>query len=160
MMRNFFTSFFLSLLLMFCLPATAVQIEFHSFDNSQRERLYLDLIAELRCVKCQNQNLAESNAELARDMREKTYEMVTAGKSREDVVNYMTARYGDFVLYKPPFKAKTILLWIGPPLLLILSLFFILRMIRNQPQEAADKLNDSELESVRDVLKSSHKSEK
>jgi len=92
--------------------AYAVQIEFHTFENPQRERLYLDLIAELRCVKCQNQNLAESDAELAKDMRDKTYEMITKGKSRDDVVNYMTARYGDFVLYKPPFKTKTFLLWV------------------------------------------------
>jgi len=141
-------------------PLYAVQIEFHSFENPQRERLYLDLIAELRCVMCQNQNLAESNAEIARDMREKTYEMVVAGKSRKDVVNYMTARYGDFVLYRPPFKAKTLMLWIGPPLLLLFSLFFVLRIIKNQPKEEIETLNESELASVRNVLNSSSDSEK
>ena len=143
-----------SIIFSFALPAIAVQIEFHSFENAQRERLYLDLIAELRCVKCQNQNLAESNAELARDMRDKTYQMIVTGKSREDVVNYMTARYGDFVLYKPPFKSKTLLLWIGPPLLLLLSMFLLLKIVRKQSKLQPEQLSDSERESVRNALNS------
>lgn len=155
-----FRGLIVSVVLSFALPALAVQIEFHTFENPQRERLYLDLIAELRCVKCQNQNLAESNAELARDMREKTYAMITDGKSRDDVVNYMTARYGDFVLYKPPFKSKTLLLWIGPPILLFLSLFFLLRIVRNQSNQKTEQLSDAERESVRSMLNSNSSSEK
>lgn len=133
--------------------AHAVKIEFHDFKDKQQERLYLQLIAELRCVKCQNQNLAESNAELATDMREKAYDMVIKGKSRQDVVNYMTARYGDFVLYKPPFKTQTWLLWIGPALLLLLSLFFLVRRTRTQDKNALDALNKEQRESVRDLMK-------
>ncbi len=159
-MNNFLKVLIIPIILVSTFSTYSVQIEFHSFENPQRERLYLDLIAELRCVKCQNQNLAESNAELARDMREKTYQMVIAGKSREDVVNYMTARYGDFVLYKPPFKAKTLLLWIGPPLLLLLSIFFILKMIRNQNDQQTETITDDDLESVRNLLKSSSDREK
>ncbi|MEH6455694.1 MAG: cytochrome c-type biogenesis protein [Cocleimonas sp.] len=159
-MRHLLKGLIVSLLISFMLPTIAVQIEFHSFENAQRERLYLDLIAELRCVKCQNQNLAESNAELARDMRDKTYEMIVAGKSREDVVNYMTARYGDFVLYKPPFKSKTLLLWMGPPILLFLSLFFVLKMVRNQSKALPKQLSDADRDSVRDVLKNNSSSEK
>ncbi len=159
-MKYLLRSLMISLLMSFSLSAIAVQIEFHTFENEQREKLYLDLIAELRCVKCQNQNLAESNAELATDMREKTYEMVVEGKSREDVVNYMTARYGDFVLYKPPFKSKTILLWVGPPLLLFLSLFMILRIVRKQSKQAPKQLSDDERDSVRSMLKSNSSSEK
>ena len=146
--------------LSFAFPVIAVQIEFHTFESPQRERLYLDLIAELRCVKCQNQNLAESNAELARDMREKTYEMIVEGKSRGDVVNYMTARYGDFVLYKPPFKSKTLLLWIGPPILLLLSIFLLLKVIRKQNTQETEDLSDADRESVRTMLKSKSSSEK
>ena len=132
--------------------AHAVKIEFHSFENKQQEELYQELIAELRCVKCQNQNLAESNAELAMDMREKAYEMVVKGGSREDVVKYMTDRYGDFVLYKPPFKAQTLLLWVGPPLFLFLSLFFLVKLIRNQKSEPAKALSESDREAMRDLL--------
>lgn len=131
----------------------AVKIEFHDFENKQQEHLYLQLIAELRCVKCQNQNLAESNAELASDMREKTYEMVINGKSRQDVVKYMTDRYGDFVLYKPPFKAKTYLLWIGPPILLFFGLFLLIRRIRTQQEQPNKALSDEQRESMRELLK-------
>jgi len=135
----------------------AVKIEFHTFENKQQEKLYLQLIAELRCVKCQNQNLAESNAELAMDMREKAYEMVVKGGSRDDVVKYMTARYGDFVLYNPPFKAKTLLLWLGPPVFLLLSLFLLFKLIRNQKNEPAETLSETERESVRELLNSTSK---
>ena len=134
----------------------AVKIEFHSFENKQQEQLYLQLIAELRCVKCQNQNLAESNAELARDMRDKSYEMVIKGASREDVVNYMTARYGDFVLYNPPFKVKTLLLWIGPPIFLFLSLFMLFKLIRNQKNQPTETLSDTDRDAVRELLSNKH----
>ena len=154
MKSTFLKAFLVTVLLSLITISNAVQIEFHSFENPTRERLYLDLIAELRCVKCQNQNLAESNAELAKDMREKTYQMVVEGKNRDDVVSYMTARYGDFVLYKPPFKAKTLLLWIGPPLLLILSLFLLLKVVRNQNKTSTKALSEADLDSVRNVLKS------
>lgn len=157
-MKGMLKGLILSILLALSLPLIAVQIEFHTFENAKREQLYLDLIAELRCVKCQNQNLAESNAELARDMREKTYDMIVEGKSREDVVNYMTARYGDFVLYKPPFKGKTVLLWIGPPVLLLLSFFFVIRILRKQSKQLTAQLSDVDRESVRNVLNSDFKS--
>jgi len=159
-MRYLLRGLIISVVVSLTLPVIAVQIEFHTFENVQQEKLYLDLVAELRCVKCQNQNLAESNAELARDMRDKTYAMVVEGKSRQDVVNYMTARYGDFVLYRPPFKSKTLLLWIGPPLLLLLSLFFLLKVVRNQSKKRPVQLSDAERESVRSVLKSNSSSEK
>lgn len=148
--------FLISFLLFLVLGMTAsyaVKIEFHSFENKAQEALYLQLIAELRCVKCQNQNLAESNAELATDMREKTYDMIIKGGSREDVVNYMTARYGDFVLYKPPFKAQTLFLWIGPPIFLFLSLFLLFKLIRNQKKDPTEELNEADRETVRKLLK-------
>ncbi|MCF6189176.1 MAG: cytochrome c-type biogenesis protein CcmH [Cocleimonas sp.] len=144
-------------LLFFVLGMTAlyaVKIEFHSFENKAQEKLYLQLIAELRCVKCQNQNLAESNAELAKDMREKAYELIIKGGSRDDVVNYMTARYGDFVLYKPPFKMQTLLLWVGPPIFLFLSLLMLFRLIRNQKNQPIEKLSETDRDSVRDLLTS------
>jgi len=159
-MKYFLKGLFTMLLLCMSVSVLSVQIEFHSFENTQKERLYLDLIAELRCVKCQNQNLAESNAELARDMREKTYQMIVEGKSREDVVNYMTARYGDFVLYRPPLKSKTLLLWAGPPLLLFLSVYFLLKVVRRQQAKTVDTYNDSDLDSVRELLKPNSNREK
>lgn len=144
-------------LLFFVLGMTAlyaVKIEFHTFENKAQEKLYLQLIAELRCVKCQNQNLAESNAELAMDMREKAYELIIKGGSRDDVVKYMTDRYGDFVLYNPPFKVQTLLLWIGPPIFLILSLLMLFRLIRNQKKQPVEALSDTDRDAVRELFTS------
>jgi len=153
-------AYLVRLILFLCLvglvpTAYAVKIEFHEFENKQQERLYLQLIAELRCVKCQNQNLAESNAELASDMREKAYEIIRKGGTRQAVVKYMTDRYGDFVLYKPPFKKNTLLLWIGPPVFLLLSLFLLFKLIRNQKNEVVESLSDNERKSVQKLLNSS-----
>lgn len=164
-MKTIFSSFSLkpfliAFALFFVLGMTvsyAVKIEFHSFESRTQEKLYQQLIAELRCVKCQNQNLAESNAELASDMREKTYEMIIKGGSRDDVVKYMTDRYGDFVLYKPPFKAQTLLLWIGPPIFLFISLFLLFKLIRNQKNQPTESLSDAERDSVRELLTSNTK---
>lgn len=105
-------------------------IEDHSFKNPEQEAVYTKLIKELRCLVCQNQNLADSNADLAKDLRKKTYEMVVAGKTRDQISDYMIARYGDFVLYRPPVNKSTYLLWLGPFAFLALAigtLIFIMR---------------------------------
>ena len=160
MNQSLFKSLFVGFLLLVLGSAYAVKIEFHDFANKKQEHLYLQLIAELRCVKCQNQNLAESNAELAKDMREKTYAMIIKGGTREDVVKYMTDRYGDFVLYKPPFKIKTLLLWFGPAILLLFSLYFLLKRIREQ-EPAVDALTDEQHQKMRELLyKTPHKKPK
>jgi cytochrome c-type biogenesis protein CcmH len=94
------------------------------------------LSEELRCLVCQNQTLQDSQAPLAIDLKNQVREMLASGKSESQVVEYLVARYGDFVLYRPPLKATTLLLWIGPLLLLALSLFGLLRHIRRQGAEA------------------------
>jgi cytochrome c-type biogenesis protein CcmH len=94
----------------------------------------------LRCLVCQNQTLADSNAELAGDLRRQVREQVAAGKTDEQIVDYLVQRYGDFVLYSPPFKATTVLLWVGPFLLLAVGagvLVVVLRRRRSAPEEAA-----------------------
>ena len=102
-------------------------IEMYQFSNAEDEIRYQKMIAELRCLVCQNQNLADSNAELAQDLRAKTFEMINAGASNNEIAEFMVARYGDFVLYRPPLKGQTLLLWIGPfgILLIALVVFFI-----------------------------------
>jgi cytochrome c-type biogenesis protein CcmH len=85
---------------------------------------------ELRCLVCQNQTIAESNAELAQDLRRQVHEQIAAGKSDAEIVQYMVDRYGDFVLYKPPFKGTTALLWGGPAVLLIVGAFVLVRVLR------------------------------
>ena len=90
------------------------------------------LEGELRCLVCQNQTIAESNAELAVDLRRQVREQIAAGRSDREIVDYMTARYGDFVLYRPPLKATTVLLWAGPALLLALGAWLLVRIVRER----------------------------
>jgi len=94
------------------------------------EARVMKLSTELRCLVCQNQTIADSHAELAVDLRRQVREMLQAGQSEQQVIDFMTARYGDFVLYRPPFKALTALLWVGPALMMVLglgTLFVVLR---------------------------------
>ena len=87
------------------------------------------LSEQFRCLVCQNQTIADSNADLALDLRQQIREQIAAGKSDSDIVSYMTARYGDFVLYNPPFKATTILLWLGPALFLFGGIVVLARVL-------------------------------
>jgi cytochrome c-type biogenesis protein CcmH len=91
------------------------------------------LSEKLRCLVCQNQSIADSNAELAVDLRTQIREQIAAGRSDDQIVEYMVTRYGDFVLYEPPFKPTTILLWVGPLLLLVGGFFILIRNLRRRP---------------------------
>ncbi len=93
------------------------------------EQRLMTLAAGLRCLVCQNQSLAESNAELAADLRNEIREQMQRGASDQDVVDYLVARYGDFVLYRPPLKASTLLLWSGPAILLLFGIGLLLRTL-------------------------------
>ncbi len=99
------------------------------------------LSEELRCLVCQNQNIADSNAELAQDLRREIRTMIRDGKSDKEIIDFMVVRYGDFVLYRPPLKGATLLLWGGPLLLLALGLFALVRYQRRRAERvaAADK---------------------
>jgi len=90
------------------------------------------LAEELRCLVCQNQSIAESNAELASDLRGQIREQIAAGRTDDEIVAYMVNRYGDFVLYRPPFKATTLLLWVGPALLLLGGALLLARNVRRR----------------------------
>lgn len=121
-------------MLCFVLFATAANAagEAYEFKTAQIEADYIKLTNELRCLVCQNQNISGSNADLAKDLRRQTYEMLTQGKSPDQVVEYMVARYGDFVLYRPRLKLNTILLWLGPFVLLGLVLVLVVRRMRQK----------------------------
>jgi len=102
------------------------------------------ITAELRCLVCQNQTIADSNAGLAVDLRRETRELLRQGKSDEEIVAYMTARYGDFVLYRPPLKATTALLWFGPAAMLLLGGTVLLLVLRRRTKLAADAFEPDE----------------
>lgn len=113
------------LFLLLLVPFTASAIEIRSFDNEEKRQRYEKLIEELRCLVCQNQSLADSEAELAKDLRDEVYGILQQGKTEEEAIRFLTDRYGDFVLYRPPFKLITLLLWGGPLLIFLAGVGFI-----------------------------------
>ena len=113
------------LLLLFCGLAAAQE------DPALEKRVH-DLSSELRCLVCQNQTLADSSAPLAVDLRNQVREQLKSGKSERDVIDFLVARYGDFVLYRPPLQANTVLLWLGPFLLLVAGLALLVWRLRRR----------------------------
>jgi cytochrome c-type biogenesis protein CcmH len=105
-------------------------------DQVKRER-FSTLIKELRCPKCQNQDLADSNAPIATDLRREIYRMLQEGQSDEQIVDYLVSRYGDFVRYKPPVNARTLILWYGPAALLIFGALLLLLMVFRRRRSSA-----------------------
>ena len=97
-------------------------IDTYGFDNDAQRERFAALTRELRCPKCQNQDLADSNAPIAADLRREIHRLMVEGKTDEEVVAYLVDRYGEFVRYKPAFEARTWLLWLGPGLLLLIGL--------------------------------------
>jgi len=111
------------------------------------------LAEKLRCLVCQNQSIAESNAELALDLRRQINEQIAAGKTDQQIVDYMVARYGEFVLYQPPFRTTTLLLWLGPGLLVLGGFVILARTLRARPRIAgASSLSDADRERAARLL--------
>lgn len=117
------------------------------------EERFRNLTSELRCVKCQNQTIYDSGAGVAEDLRRQVKEQINSGKTDEEIVDYMVARYGDFVRYRPPFNAETALLWVGPFLLLFTGITVLIIQVRKRRQQVVDTpLSDEERERVRTLL--------
>jgi cytochrome c-type biogenesis protein CcmH len=115
--------------------AYAIDTE-RAFDDPALQARYEHISRELRCLVCQNQTIADSNATLAQDLRHEVREMIAAGKTDEEIREFMIERYGDFVLYRPRMTATNFLLWAGPVLMLLLGGFAVFRYIRKQAAEA------------------------
>ena len=112
-------------------------IDTYQFDNPRQEAQYRALIEEFRCPKCQNQNLAGSDAPIAQDIKQKTYDMVKDGRSDAEIRQYMNERYGDFISYKPPVRPSTWILWFFPPVLLVFVMLAWFIRNRNSSKRAA-----------------------
>jgi cytochrome c-type biogenesis protein CcmH len=128
----------LALLLGAAVPAFAVAYE-KAFDDPAMQARYEHINRELRCLVCQNQTIADSNATLAQDLRREVREMMVAGKTDEEIRTFMIERYGDFVLYRPRMTMGNFLLWAAPVLLLLLGTFVGIRVIRNQTAQMKDE---------------------
>ena len=148
------------LFILCCLSLSAhAVIETYEFaDPSLRER-YNQFAEELRCPKCQNQNLSGSNAEISADLRRELHRLLHEGKSDAEIVDYMVARYGEFVLYKPPLNKQTLLLWIAPAVLLIMGIVVVLVITVKQRQKNVvlkqDELSPEEQKALKQLLKES-----
>jgi cytochrome c-type biogenesis protein CcmH len=144
----------LALLLMMiaALPLVAKEAAPAAEDPALEKRT-LDLSGQLRCLVCQNQTIADSNAGLAVDLRNQVREQLRKGASEREVLDFMVARYGDFVLYKPPFKASTFLLWTGPLLLVLGGLALLWRVLARRRKAAPPReLTGAERERARALL--------
>ena len=128
-----FRSAFAALLL--CLIATcALAVDPMPFRDAQEEARFRALAAELRCVMCQNQSLADSNAPIAQDLRREVLELMQSGKSDDEIKAFLTERYTDFVLYRPPMRGSTLWLWLAPPLVLLAGAVVLFVVVRKRAQ--------------------------
>jgi len=156
MKRIFLTLGMILSLIVFQSDSFAV-IEAVEFDTPKQEQRYKKMIDELRCLVCQNQNLSGSDAPLAKDLRSITENMIKTGASDAEIKEFMRSRYGDFVLYEPPFNISTAFLWLGPFLLLILVIIGLVLNIRRRQQDELFKpthaANDSERVKVRNLMR-------
>ena len=116
------------------------------------EKRVMTLAEELRCLVCQNQTLAESNAPLAEDLRNQVREKMRQGRSDKEVVDFLVERYGDFVLYRPPLKTTTVLLWFGPPMLLAVGFAVLLRRVRRRRQADDTGTTDADRRRAAELL--------
>lgn len=126
-----------------CLTAAgataAVAQEPPVFDSLEQEMRFAELTMELRCTVCQNQNLADSDAQLAKDLRQEIYQMIRAGRTDDEIKMFLVERYGDFVLYRPPVQGNTIALWAVPIMLLFGGAVAVLFVVRNRNRKLAEQ---------------------
>ena len=139
------------LLLLFAASVSAKEAAPAAADPALEKRV-MALAEQLRCLVCQNQTLADSNAPLAEDLRNQVREKMRLGASDSEIVDYMVARYGDFVLYRPPFKLTTVLLWFGPLLLLAAGFVVLLRRILRRPPAQDPEMTVSERKRAAELL--------
>lgn len=121
-------------------------------DDPVVEQRMIKIAEEMRCLVCQNESLAGSHADLAEDLRREIRDQIRAGKSDQEVMEFMVSRYGDFVRYRPPVKPETWLLWFGPFLLLLLGMLVLVRSLRKRSTESPAVLDQSQRESVKKML--------
>ncbi len=132
--------------------AVAAPVETFQFDSPENEKIFHKLSEELRCLVCQNQSVAESNADLAKDLRLEIYTMLTDGKTEEEIVSFMVDRYGDYVLYRPPFEPMTWLLWFGPVIIFFFGMVFVVRYMKAQNiSKQVESLSEEDIERIKNL---------
>ncbi len=151
-MYKFLSKIILLIVLSYSVSTVAAPIETFQFDSPEKEKIFHKLSEELRCLVCQNQSVAESNADLAKDLRLEIYTMLSKGKTEDEIVRFMVDRYGDYVLYRPPFKPMTWLLWFGPIIAFFIGMIFVVRYMKSQNMsKQAESLSEEEIERIKNL---------
>ena len=147
--------FLSTLLAALCLTWSAAGLaglEKFDFSGNVDEDRFKELIAEIRCLVCQNQSLSDSDAELAHDLRQEVYDLMQTGQENVQIIDFLVARYGDFVLYSPPVKPSTYLLWYGPFVLLAIGILFLIKTVRQRTRQIEPAFSEQEQERLKAIL--------
>lgn len=151
----------LAVVLLGCLlagPARAA-IDVYEFNSEAERARYKHLTEVLRCPKCQNQNIADSNSPIAQDLRREVGRMLDEGRSETQIIDFMVARYGDFVLYQPPFDLRTVMLWLGPAVLLLAGAGLVGVLVARGRRVRHVALTEDEHRRLADLLRASRNDE-
>ncbi|WP_165460029.1 cytochrome c-type biogenesis protein [Atlantibacter sp.] len=132
-------------------------IDTYQFKDEAQEQQFRELTAQLRCPKCQNNSIADSNAMIASDMRQKVYELQQQGQTQKQIIDYMVARYGNFVTYEPPVTPGTVVLWLLPALFILGGIIVVVRRARKGQQRDSQPLNDLEQQRLKQLLSEKNK---
>jgi len=132
--------------------AGATALSSYTFEDKAEEQAFRELSAKIRCLVCQNQSLADSDAELANDLRREVYALWKEQKSEDEIVDFLVSRYGDFVLYDPPFKPSTYILWFGPFILLIIGVYVLSRALKSKTEADEAELTEEEQQRLKTLL--------
>lgn len=148
---------FISLLMITLLLASGslranVTLESFTFATPGEEQRFKDVIEEIRCLVCQNQSLIDSDAELAHDLRAEVYNMMQAGNNDAQIIDFLVERYGDFVLYSPPVKPSTWLIWFGPFVLLLIAIVLLVRSLRRQQRATRAEISTEDRQRLNRIL--------
>ena len=148
---KFFT--LLCSLVLFSATLFAFNSDVYQFDDKVTQKRYNALIKELRCPKCQNQNLADSNSQIATDLRREVYELLMQNKTDGEIVDFMVKRYGDFVLYRPKVSNLTYILWFGPAILLLFGVIVVVFVLKSSAKKKTKALTAQQQKKLEDILK-------
>ncbi len=153
-MRNLFLIFSFFSFFLVCVLSANAAIEVYQFDNDSQQERFNDLSDQLRCPMCLNSNLSGSDAPIAADLRAEIYEQILDGRSNDQIIDFMTQRYGDFINYRPPLNSGTFLLWFGPLILLLAGMLIVWRMGKNSQKLKPSELTEAEQRKLNDILAS------
>jgi cytochrome c-type biogenesis protein CcmH len=158
LLRSGLKAFALLLVLSIAIHSAHAAIDALHFQNEAQEKRYRHLATQLRCLVCQNQSLADSNADLARDLRVELLEQIQQNKSDQEIIDFLVARYGNFVRYDPPFDPETWLLWLGPFLMFLIALYGGYRIVRSRAHsQPVEPISPDEAQRLQDLLNQSKK---